>query len=102
MKFETKLQPTRLFKYYFRGYNIISPLYLRVHGHGSLSKQYIIIHIVLLMLTSLILDSEEKITRDVHPTTFQMLELMKLVKVVLMQMIHNKPKYEYSLGSGTH
>lgn len=37
-KFGTKLRWERLSKYYQRGFDIVAPLQLRVHGHGSLSK----------------------------------------------------------------
>jgi hypothetical protein len=73
-KFGTKLRWERLSKYYFRDYNIVSPLHIRVHGHGSFT-------------------SEEKIGRNIHPSTRQLIELMCLNKMKLLRISFDKDRY---------
>jgi hypothetical protein len=79
-KFGTKLRWERITKYYKRGYNIAAPLSIRVHGHGSFNTQ-------------------EKIDKEVHPTTNQMIEFMCLMKMVLMRVSHGSENFGLSRES---
>jgi hypothetical protein len=72
-KFGTKLRWERLSKYYQRGFDIVAPLQLRVHGHGSLT-------------------SVDTVAKS-HPNTVQLIELMSLLKLRLMCITHNSKTF---------
>lgn len=88
IKFGTKLRWERISKYYKRGYNIVAPLYLRVHGLGAFSKSLWITYTSIKYVHNNVLDAPENITPNVHTSTNQMIELMCLMKMSLMRLSH--------------